>query len=81
MLYFSHKNAWSPSPLPPPPSTTKKPTASPGRFSLALGMRRPISKATEKRPGDEAGSFFGGVAATDQLHWLPKHQKLHFPIK
>ena len=80
MLHFSHKNASSP----PPPTPPQKPTSSPGRFSLALGVQRQTSKAKEKRPGDEAGSFGGGgggVAATDQPHWLPKHQKLHFPIK
>ena len=80
MLHFSHKNASSP-PAPPPPPPKKKANLVLRALFPGFGVQRPTSKAKEKRPGDEAGSFFGGVAATDQLHWLPKHQKLHFPIK
>ena len=34
-------------------------TSSPGRFSLALEVGRPTSKAREKRPGDEVGIRVG----------------------
>ena len=76
MLHFSHKNASSPRHPPPP----KKPTSSPGRFSLALGVQRQTSKAKEKRPGDEA-EVLGGRGRNRPATLATQTPEITFPDK
>ena len=78
MLHFSHKNASSP----PPPTPQKSQPRPQGAFPWLWGYSAKPPRLRKNALGTRLEVLGGGgVAATDQPHWLPKHQKLHFPIK